>query len=371
MMRFARAYRYLNRNIWRMIGGILLLNLINAAFFLIFNLYLRRLGYDDGTIGELVSLRHAGILLVALPLGIYIRKRRLKPFFIASGIATPLLSLVLVQAVTYGQSWWLNALMFGWGITFVVNKVCALPFILRHGRPRLQAEAFSLNYATNPLSQVISGVLISWLTWSVADELPSGTSLLAEAWVLMVISLVGLVSVVFFAFIRENPAPTFEQQGKRFKPWAEYDWHLVLQALAPAMFLAVGAGLTIPFINLYFNHVFGIDSATFGLIGAASGVLVVGSVLVGPSFLKRYGYSVAITVVQAIGVVLLFILASTQLISAWSGAVVVAVLAFLGRNPLMNMAAPMSHNRVMNYVGKRNHEWGVVCQWAAIQGDAK
>jgi hypothetical protein len=153
--------------------------------------------------------------------------------------------------------------------------------------------------------------------------------------------------------------PTALREPKEKTPFrwrSDYDWNLILHALIPTAFLAVGAGLTIPFLNLFFNQVFHFTAAEFSLLGLASALLVFGSVLVVPAFQKRYGYGVVVTVIQSIAVVLLFALASTQLFATEPYAPYIAVGALLARDPLMNAAAPMTNELMMNYVGKRNQE---------------
>jgi hypothetical protein len=50
------------------------------------------------------------------------------------------------------------------------------------------------------------------------------------------------------------------------------------------------------------------------------------------------------------------LLASTQFYASLSIAVYIAMFCFLLRQPLMNMAGPMTSELVMNYVGKKNQE---------------
>ena len=60
-----------------------------------------------------------------------------------------------------------------------------------------------------------------------------------------------------------------------------------MQCVLPTLVIAIGAGLTIPFINLFFFHTFNIDSARFALIGGATSFLVALSSLIVPFVKKR------------------------------------------------------------------------------------
>lgn len=52
----------------------------------------------------------------------------------------------------------------------------------------------------------------------------------------------------------------------------------------------------------------------------------------------------------------LFVLASTEWYKEYRYALDIAIIAYLIRQPLMNMAAPMTSEWVMNYVGEKNRE---------------
>ena len=85
-------------------------------------------------------------------------------------------------------------------------------------------------------------------------------------------------------------------------------------------------------------------------------VLVVSSSLFIPEIKRRFGYQVAITLVQSLAVVFLFTMATTEWYNYTSVGLVVAIITFTLRQPLMNMAAPMTSELTMNYVGERNRE---------------
>ena len=75
-------YFRLPQNIHFLILLELSLSLIHVAFILVLNILLRKQGFSDPEIASFNSLRFISALAFALPLGIYIRGKRLKPFFI-------------------------------------------------------------------------------------------------------------------------------------------------------------------------------------------------------------------------------------------------------------------------------------------------
>ena len=136
----------------------------------------------------------------------------------------------------------------------------------------------------------------------------------------------------------------------------DYDWFLIIKALVPTLLIAVGAGLTIPFINLFFYSVFGMDSAQFGILGSIASVMSFIALLLAPTLKRKYGYNISIILTQSIGIVLLVILIFTELYSSVNGIFFIAIVAYIFRQPLMHISSPIASELTMKYVGENNQE---------------
>jgi hypothetical protein len=75
-----------------------------------------------------------------------------------------------------------------------------------------------------------------------------------------------------------------------------------------------------------------------------------------PRVKAAIGYKIAIPATQSLAVISLVALATTEYYSQYAIAVVIAAACYLVRQPLMNMAGPMTSELVLNYVGKKNRE---------------
>ena len=140
-------------------------------------------------------------------------------------------------------------------------------------------------------------------------------------------------------------------------PWdlKAFDWSKIFQALIPTFIIAIGAGLTIPFISLFFYKIHGIDSNQFALLSAITTILVFTSVLFVPVIKEKLGYKKAIPTTQFSAILALVILAFTEIIP-YSWAVYLAIACYILRQPLMNLAGPMTSDVVMQYVGDKNRD---------------
>jgi predicted MFS family arabinose efflux permease len=340
-------YGKLQRPIVMLIIAEFFLQLINTSFTLILNIYLMKQGYKDSQVADFVSYRYIGVLLFALPLGLIIKGRKLKPFFYFAGLSIPVCSMIILYATEFHIDNLLHASLFFWGISFTCIQITVLPYILRNASEETFSEAISLNYATWSVGTIVSGLLIY-----VLSGIPffSGD----EKIMLELFSFAGLISIVFIFLMKDRETiPGLETKRRDLRA---FDWTIILKALAPTLIIAVGAGLTIPFINLFFYNVFHMDSGHFSMMGSVSAVLVAIGALFIPQIKKRYGYGVAIIFTQSMAVVALILLAATEFFSNYTPAFYVAVACYLFRQPLMNMAGPITSELIMDYVGKRNHE---------------
>jgi hypothetical protein len=358
MSKLLRAYSLIDTPVLQMVSGIFFLQLINTSFFLILNLLLRKQGYPDSEIAELVSYRFIGTLLFAFPTGLFIRGRRLKPFFLVAAAGLPIASLFVLEMIRLNELDIAKGFLFVWGILFMFVQVCALPFIIRNTRFRLQSEAITLNYAMYSLGQIFSGILIAALVRMGEFRMGDFVLEFTDLNILKIISVLGILS--FFCLLPSKERldhPESKISFIRFhKDLGQYDWRLIFIAMIPTFLLSTGAGLTIPFINLFFNSVFGMDSESFSEMGSVAAILVFGGATLVPYIKRNFGFEIAITLSQTLAVVFLVIMAFTEWYADSPGMMGLAIACFLLRQPLMNMAAPMTSELTMTFVGERNRE---------------
>tara|TARA_B100000945_G_scaffold229398_1_gene185947 strand:- start:1 stop:1302 length:1302 start_codon:yes stop_codon:yes gene_type:complete len=351
-----RSYLDLPRNIHLLFLLEFFLSLIHVAFILILNIYLRKQGFSDPEIASFNSLRFVGALAFALPLGIYIRGRRLKPFFKMASLMVPLTSIMIIEAIHYSMTPLIQLSFILWGIGMMLMRVCSLPFIIRHTTNDNSTEALSLSASTWSLSTMVSGLIISGLVWISNIKLSPDLIKLNEYGILWIITLIGSLSYVFTIQINED---VDFNKGKRpgiFSLHKTYDWSMIFKAISPLILISIGAGLTIPFVNLFFNSVFNFNSSDFSLLSSITAMLVFTFSLLVPTLRKKYGYWMTIVFVQTLAILCLVIMSLTEIYASYPYAVIIAVAAYIFRQPLMHMAHPASNELMMNYVGKNNQE---------------
>ncbi len=347
MNRFIKPYLKIERNVLQMILAEFFIQLVNASFMMILNIYLSKKGFSDPKIADFISIRFFTVMLLAFPLGLFIKGRKLIPFFYFASIGVSICSMVILFSVEFNQPFFIYSGLALWGLSYGFMQVLALPFILRNTSTENQTSAISLSYATYSIAMIASGILIFIL--SKINE-----NYFNEFRCLVILSILSTFSLYFvFKMKKEEVIPNYE--GKR-RDLGNFDWKVIAFAMTPSLMLAIGAGLTIPFINLFFYKVFKMNSDTFAIINAFSSITVALAALLVPHIKNKYGYKIAITRTQTIAVVSLALLACTEYFQTSLYAYYLAIFFFLLRQPLMNMAAPVASELVMSYVGPKNQE---------------
>ncbi len=346
-IKYLRSFGNLDPRILNLIKAEFCLQLVNAAFFLILNIYMSKLGYNDAQIAEIIAYRFMAVLAFAFPFGVFIKGRRLFPVFLTVAIALPILSIISLTALPAQNLALIKALFLFWGITFSCLHITILPYLLRNVEVKNHTKAISLHFTSWSSSTIVSGIAIFGLKRLIPDFFD-------ERALLYLFCGISFLAIFFILRMGKEEIVTEDKAD-----WANllsgYDWAPILKAIFPTMMIAIGAGFTIPFINLFFFHTFGVDSDQFAIMGSVTAILVmIGSLLV-PKIKERFGYN-AITWTQSLSVLALTIMACTDFLSEYSFAIYLAVFCYIIRQPLMNLAGPMTSELTMYYVGKKNQE---------------
>ena len=91
---------------------------------------------------------------------------------------------------------------------------------------------------------------------------------------LWIITVLGATSILFAVKITEGEQEDAIRNDDLFSIHKSYDWPLIFKAISPLILISIGAGLTIPFVNLFFNSIFNLSSSDFSLLGSITAFLV-------------------------------------------------------------------------------------------------
>lgn len=389
------AFSSFTPNAKRFLAGNALVWIASNLVQLLFNLYLKEAGYAEGAIGALLSTRALGSALVALPASLFIARiapERLLPA-----------GAILTAAAYAGQallpSGGVAASVLASGAFSTIFQVSAGPFFMRNSGEKERLLLFSLNGALSMLTGVVGSLLGGLARDLLAPAL--GDGLLAYRIALLAGTAFAAAAALPFARIDEDAArppsglsgfglgrkPAMspaanpprgteleELEGKtgspsgtellagNRKPLAvaagnvpvtvvgdpEPSVSLYVRLLLPGFLTGMGAGLTIPYLNLYFKNVFFLSDSAIGGIVAAGQVATFVGMMAGPGIARRMGKPELVFWSQALSVPFILVL-------TWVRALPLVALAFLARQTLMNMSTPVSDAFGLGLVPPRRH----------------
>jgi predicted MFS family arabinose efflux permease len=324
--------------------GMLLVGFGQAIFTLLFNLYLRSLGVSDSTIGQILSKISLGAAVAALPAAFLFRRMPARTLLAgAAGMA----AFVTVLQSTLTAPELLLAAAFLSGMVLTMFRLSIAPVIMREGAPSSRPFLFSASFSVFFFSAIMGSAIGGALPHGFLAVTDSGR--LALRLSLFVSAAITLLGAIPFAAMRERaeekPPPGPMDQLREL---AEIDWPLHLKLILPSTLIGLGAGLIIPFLNLYFRDRFGLREAQIGFLFAVmQGFMVVGN-LFGPEVSKRLGLVRGVVVTQLASVPFMLVLALSTFFPF-------VAAAFFLRGGLMNMNQPLSSHFAMEVVPPRDH----------------
>ena len=118
MTKILNSYRKIDTDILLLIAGGFCLQLINSAFFLTLNIYAQKSGYFDYQIADFISYRFLAVACFALPFGMFIKGKAIRPFFLSAAFTLPIISLLIVQLIEYQYDVLLKIALVIWGVSF-------------------------------------------------------------------------------------------------------------------------------------------------------------------------------------------------------------------------------------------------------------
>jgi predicted MFS family arabinose efflux permease len=344
---YIRSILSSGRNARFYLAGLFLCGLGQSIFSLLFNLYLRELGLNDAAIGQILSKVSLGAAVAALPVAFLFRRFSSRAILVAAGALTAV--TYLLQGTLVAPELLLLAAFLS-GMVVTTFRLSIAPIVMREVAPGLRPYLFSGAFTVLFLASIVGSVLggaMPHLFHALTES-----ERLALRWSLWTAcGLTLLASIPFYRIRDHGPGSPAGAPGflwDQLRDLLEVDWGLQIKLAFPAMLIGLGAGLIIPFLNLYFRDRFGLGPAAIGaLFAVMQGFMVLGN-LFGPAVSRRLGLVRGVVVTQLASVPFMVAL-------ALSHSFPVVVASFFLRSGLMNMNQPLTTHFAMEVVPEREH----------------
>jgi MFS family permease len=243
------------------------------------------------------------------------------------------LGMLVVAASPF--DWLLLLAAAAWGGGNAVYMATGPAFMAENAAESQRATLFSTQYGVMLLmgfgGSIIGGPLPS-LFASLSGRAPESAA--AYRVTLLVSMGVMLLSLIPLSMLRERSTAEAEMTGDGALSLRSLLRPDVLRLLVPQLIISLGAGLLIPYLNVFFKQRFAISDS---LLGLAFGVSQLGmglATMVAPIFADRWGKVHTIVASQLASLPFLMVLGFVPVLP-------VAVGAFWVRATLMNMGGPL------------------------------
>lgn len=308
-----------------------------SGFGVILNLYLKELGHREGVIGHLLSARTLAMMVMTIPAAFLVRRLRLKTALVATGLVTASASLLVIFRADMAP---IAIGLILVGAVQAFPTVIRGPMIMKGTKARHQTFLFGLDLALMIASGVPGALLAGWLP----DILRACEYPLVRGFRISLLVHVGIASLSMLPVLLIRTRTLIDDHREHFFH-VQTSWWQIARLASPHVLVGLGAGLSIPFLNLYFTDRFDLAPSEIGALFAAMQVAMILGAVSAPRFARRWGRIRSVILFQVLSVPFLYILAV-------SGHLWLSIAAFLARGSLMNMAQPM----VMNFSLEKTHE---------------
>ncbi len=324
-----------------------LLNLIIGGvaygiFRLLFNFYVLSLGYDEALLGQLLTTSSLVSLLSALPAG-YVSDRlgRKQALFLSSLITMA----AVVGMVTWRSVAGFYAMNVVMGLAQSLGGVTFGPFLMENSSDKERTYLFSMSAGLN----MIAGFAGNWLggvlpTWMGNAGSVAATSSTAYGRSLVVVAGIAALALIPLSLLRQ-PSRAHARESRSISPFQYARQHprLLGKLVFPLLTTSLGAGLLMPFMNVFFRHAYQSSDATIGALFAAGSLAMGIGLLIAPPLADKYGKIRVVVLTQALSIPFLALLG----FAPWFW---LSAAAYLVRLALMNMSNPVYQAFVMEEV---------------------
>ena len=300
-------------SVGRVLLASFLIGIALSLSFLFLNFHLEAIGFDRALIGYANAVPAFAMVFLGLPVG-FVMPRVGYVRSLGAGLA---LSVIGTMAVALLQS---TPLVFaglllsglGQGVMMGASAPLLARLVPEAERVRVFAWQAALSTGAGILGNGVGGYLPALL---------GGTgAALATAPLFLLLGALPLLGV-----------PEVRGEGAAFRIRHPDRW---AKLILPQWIVSLGAGLVIPFLNLYLQDRFRLSYDTVGWIFALSQFATVAAMLIQPRIAARFGKVGAIVAMQAASLPFILVLAYVPFLP-------LVTLALFMRGALMNAANPV------------------------------
>lgn len=334
-----------NRNIKMFMLANVLIQVGMGVFLVMYNLYIKELGFPETLNGKIISMTSLASAIMLIPAG-YLSDRLGRKGIIITGAIFAAGTLFYRSLVTGEQS--LVYAAFFTGLFMALVQVSGVPFLAENSTAGERMHLFSIHFSLMTIASVIGslggGVLADAL--HLIGNISTVDSIMYVLIIGAIIFTMGIVPLFQLKPTQkiesQTEASTEESEGNAPTGFRKNMKVIVLFGVANLL-IGTGSGLVIPYLNLYFANRFDASNTYIGIILSLGSAMAAVAMLLGPALVKKVGKVKALVIFQLLSIPFLFI-------TGYTNSLIIASIAFLMRQALMNAGNPIQSAIAMELV---------------------
>jgi len=342
---YFRKIRMFSRNARLFLSATVLNGFTLGIWMVLFNLYLLDLGFREDFIGYMFLLGGLAAGLAAFPVGIMSDKIGRKKSLLIGVLVGSVFNASLV--CTSNPILLLTVSLFGGfgGLFSIMFWVVGPPFMMENSEPEERTHLFSMNLATWFLSNMAGSFAGGFLPGVFGRLLGVGNESVMVYRVTLTVSVVFLfLSFLPFHAIKERQYQKRNAtMSSRLSLKAIQSRAVIGKLVLTYGLIGLGAGLIIPFFNVFFQNRLQATPEQIGVIFALGNVMTAVGIVLAPVLSGRLGKVRAVAFTQFGSIPFIFGIAFSLNLGF-------AAVSYLTRGALMVMGAPILSNFAMEAV---------------------
>lgn len=331
---YFQSFKSYSKEIWLIMIAIALYGIGWSFVTVLLNLHFAEIGISKSDMGDILGASSLGMILVAIPAAVLFDRINARYVFISSTVCWTI-SMMLGTLAQTKAILVIAALLLGaaYGVHFVIIG----PFLIRYTFDQARIDAFGIIFAVETIAGIFGNLLAGHLPHFLKTSTNSGNQYAL---------LIG-AGIVATAILPLSNIPRTQSHHFTFRPIKTYfisQYHArYLQLIIPGAVTMFGAGILIPFLNLFLKERLGFGPDQIGNTFAKMNFFMMLGILLGPPFGRRWGLLKPLLCSRFLSIGALISLTYTAS-AFW------AVIALIARTTLMNMATPLEQAFRLNNV---------------------
>ena len=321
--------------------NVIVTGVVMGIFRLVFNFYALSLGFDEALLGNLITTSSFVALIAALPMGYLADTIGRKGSLI---ISSALLSVAILAMALWQSETSLYAMNVVTGLAQSLAGVTMSPFLMENSDERERTYLFSFGQGLQMTMASVGNWLGGYLpTWIGQTQNVPVTSSTAYGNSVLIAGIGAAIAILPLIFIKATPLARSERAIFAPFEFAKRNPSLLTKLVLPMLLTSIGAGLIMPFMNVFFRVVHHQPDPVIGTLFAWGSLAMGIGLLIAPPLAERMGKIQIVVITQALSIPFLILLGFSPIF--WVGAA-----AYYIRLALMNMSSPVYQTFVMEHV---------------------